>query len=90
MVNAVLERDQQLRRVGTRRREAMINPSDLAASFPVPDPRMAPLRPHPVDNGENEDEDEASHQEERDGEPEKLPESTSTRSKEAPPQFLPE
>ncbi|CAN0042077.1 unnamed protein product, partial [Ectocarpus sp. 12 AP-2014] len=90
MVNAVLERNQQLRRVGTRRREAMINPSDLAASFPTPDPRMAPLRPHSVDNGENEDEDEASHQEERDGETEKLPEPTSTRSKEAPPQLLPE
>lgn len=68
----------------------MISPSDLAASFPAPDPRMAPLRHHPVDNGENNDEDETNHQEEGHGGIEKLPESMSTRSKEAPPQLLPE
>ncbi|CAM9452554.1 unnamed protein product, partial [Ectocarpus fasciculatus] len=88
MVDAVLERDQQLRRVGTRRREAMISPSDLAASFPETDPRMAPLRHHPVDNGEHKDKEGASHEEEGDEGTEKLPESASTRNKEEAPRQL--
>lgn len=68
----------------------MISPSDLAASFPAPDPRMAPLRQHPVDNGENKDKEEANRQEEGGKGTEQFPESASTRSKEAPPQPLPE
>lgn len=69
----------------------MISPSDLAASFPEADPRMAPLRHHPVDNGQHKDKEEASHKEEGAEGTEKWPESASTRGKEeAPRQLLPE
>ncbi|CAM9348828.1 unnamed protein product [Scytosiphon promiscuus] len=56
MVDAVLDGDEKLRKIATRRRDAIVSPSDLAASYPTPDARLAPLprNPlYPLGNGQN-------------------------------------